>query len=323
MIAPPRSLHEVLAASRPSAVARPTWPRSSSMARRRRRDSFRIVRPGATRYHRAPARPAPAEPVRRVKIQEADAKSLLVAQGLPVPAWEVAHTAAEARAAAERFLGGRRASAGRHQGPGARRRPRQGRRREARRPAPTRPRTSPRPILGMDIKGITVRKVLVGAGGRHRQGVLPVGASSTAPTRRHPADGLGRGRRRDRAGRRRPPRGDRPRATPTRCSGCSTTRRASSRSRWASARHLEGRRSAIAKGLVRTMLAYDADLVEINPLAIVRETRRRRRRRSSASSASTPRSRSTTRRSPATPSSRRCATPTRRTRPTARRARPA
>jgi succinyl-CoA synthetase beta subunit len=27
---------------------------------------------------------------------------------------------------------------------------------------------------------------------------------------------------------------------------------------------------AIAKGLVRTMLAYDADLVEINPLAIVR-----------------------------------------------------
>jgi succinyl-CoA synthetase beta subunit len=29
---------------------------------------------------------------------------------------------------------------------------------------------------------------------------------------------------------------------------------------------------AIAKGLVATMLAYDADLVEINPLAIVRET---------------------------------------------------
>ena len=29
---------------------------------------------------------------------------------------------------------------------------------------------------------------------------------------------------------------------------------------------------AIATGLVRTMLAYDADLVEINPLAIVNET---------------------------------------------------
>jgi succinyl-CoA synthetase beta subunit len=39
-----------------------------------------------------------------VKIQEADAKSLLAAQGLPVPPWDVAHTAAEARLAAERFL---------------------------------------------------------------------------------------------------------------------------------------------------------------------------------------------------------------------------
>ena len=38
-----------------------------------------------------------------MKLQEADAKSLLVAQGLPVPAWEVAHTAEEARAAAGRF----------------------------------------------------------------------------------------------------------------------------------------------------------------------------------------------------------------------------
>ncbi len=80
---------------------------------------------------------------------------------------------------------------------------------------------------------------------------------------------------------------------------------------------------AIAKGLVRTMLAYDADLVEINPLAIVREAGTRRAPRRSSSSASTPRSPSTTPRSPATRSSRPCATPTRRTRPTARRARPA
>ena len=36
---------------------------------------------------------------------------------------------------------------------------------------------------------------------------------------------------------------------------------------------------AIAKGLVRTMVAYDADLVEINPLAIVRETDAAGRRR--------------------------------------------
>ena len=40
-----------------------------------------------------------------MKIQEADAKSLLAAQGLPVPPWAVARTAADARAAAERFLG--------------------------------------------------------------------------------------------------------------------------------------------------------------------------------------------------------------------------
>ena len=38
-----------------------------------------------------------------MKIHEADAKSLLVAQGLPVPAWEVAGTRS-ARAAAVRFL---------------------------------------------------------------------------------------------------------------------------------------------------------------------------------------------------------------------------
>src|SRR5205809_2556479 len=39
-----------------------------------------------------------------VKIQEADAKRLLLAEGLPVPEWEVARTPAEARAAADRFL---------------------------------------------------------------------------------------------------------------------------------------------------------------------------------------------------------------------------
>ena len=79
---------------------------------------------------------------------------------------------------------------------------------------------------------------------------------------------------------------------------------------------------AIAKGLVRTMLAYDADLVEINPLAIVRETGADGTERSSAQSASTPRSPSTTRRWPAIPGSRTCATSTRRTRPTRARARP-
>ena len=76
----------------------------------------------------------------------------------------------------------------------------------------------------------------------------------------------------------------------------------------------------IAKGLVTTMRAYDADLVEINPLAIVREAAPTAPR-SIAWSASTPRSPSTTRPSPATRVSRTCATPTRRrprTRPPAK-----
>jgi len=39
-----------------------------------------------------------------VKIQEADAKSLLLAQGLPVPPWEVARNPDQVKAAAERFF---------------------------------------------------------------------------------------------------------------------------------------------------------------------------------------------------------------------------
>ena len=96
-----------------------------------------------------------------MKIQEADAKTLLVAQGLPVPDWEVAHTVPEARAAAERILaagaravvikaqvlvGGRGKAGGVKLASSAD---------EAERVAAA--------ILGMDIKGITVRKVLVAA----------------------------------------------------------------------------------------------------------------------------------------------------------------
>ncbi len=80
---------------------------------------------------------------------------------------------------------------------------------------------------------------------------------------------------------------------------------------------------AIAQGLVTTMRANDADLVEINPLAVDPRGRAATGRRSSAWSASTPRSRSTTPPSPATRASRTCATPTRRRPRTARRARPA
>ena len=96
-----------------------------------------------------------------MKIQEADAKTLLLAQGLPVPAWEVAHTPAEARAAAERLFG-RGADAvvikaqvlvgGRGKAGGVKLASSLD---DAERIAAA--------ILGMDIKGITVRKVLVAA----------------------------------------------------------------------------------------------------------------------------------------------------------------
>ena len=167
-----------------------------------------------------------------MKIQEADAKTLLVAQGLPVPDWAVAHTVDEARAAAERFLaagadavvvkaqvlvGGRGKAGGVKLARSAD---------EAADVASA--------ILGMDIKGMTVRKVLVAAGGRHRQGVLPLGRAR--PRRRaDPADGLGRRRRRDRTGRRGEPGGDRPRPCRSAARACATSRRAGWRLRWASA----------------------------------------------------------------------------------------
>jgi succinyl-CoA synthetase beta subunit len=94
-----------------------------------------------------------------VKIQEADAKSLLRAQGLPVPGWELARTPAQVREAAERLfasgarqvvvkaqvLVGGRGKAGGVKLAGS----------------PDEAFEIGGRILGMDIKGITVRKVIV------------------------------------------------------------------------------------------------------------------------------------------------------------------
>ncbi|MFP5341830.1 MAG: ADP-forming succinate--CoA ligase subunit beta [Candidatus Limnocylindria bacterium] len=201
-----------------------------------------------------------------MKLQEADAKSLLLAQGLPVPAWAVAHSAAEARTAAEGFLaggaervvikaqvlvGGRGKAGGvRLAGSGA----------EAEAVAGA--------ILGMDIKGMTVRKVLVGAAAdivkefylaavldRAERGILLMGSAeggveietvaATNPDaivrlHAHPTLGLLDFQARQLA------------------------------FRMGLGGHLKAA-VAIARGLVTTMRAYDADLVEINPLAIVRE----------------------------------------------------
>ena len=203
-----------------------------------------------------------------MKLQEADAKSLLVAQGLPVPDWAVAHTADEARTAAARFLdagpvGGKvviKAQVlvgGRGKAGGVKL---AGTADEAAEVAGS--------ILGMDIKGLTVRKVLVGPAAdivkefylaavvdRAARKILLMGSAeggveieqvaATKPeaiVRRHadPALGLLDFQARELAF-----------ALGLR-------------------EHLKDA-VAIAQGLVRTMTAYDADLVEINPLAIVNE----------------------------------------------------
>ena len=203
-----------------------------------------------------------------MKLQEADAKSLLVAQGLPVPEWAVAHTVDEARDAARRFLdaagvGGKvvikaqvlvggRGKAGGVKLAGT----------------PDEAADVGAGILGMDIKGMTVRKVLVGPAAdivkefylaavldRSERRILLMGsaeggveieqvaaANPDAIVRRHadPALGLLDFQARELA------------------------------FALGLAGHLKAA-VAIAKGLVRTMIAYDADLVEINPLAIVNE----------------------------------------------------
>jgi len=201
-----------------------------------------------------------------VKIHEADAKSLLVAQGLPVPEWAVAHTVPEARAAAERFVGAGAEAVvikaqvlvgGRGKAGGVKLASSVD---EAERVAGA--------ILGMEIKGIPVRKVLVGPAAdiareyylaavldRAGRRILLMGSAEggveieqVAATDPHaivrghadPALGLLDFQARELA------------------------------FAMGLGEHLKAA-VAIAKGLVRTMTAYDADLVEINPLAIINE----------------------------------------------------
>ena len=200
-----------------------------------------------------------------MKIQEADAKKLLLAEGLPVPPWEVARSPAEARAAAHRLLqsGGQvviKAQVlvgGRGKAGGVKLAASDD---EAEHVADD--------ILGMSIKGITVRKVLVAPaadivseyylaavldraarrillmgsaeGGVEIEGVAAANPQAIVRIHVDPLLGLRDWQARELA------------------------------FRLGLGRHLKAA-VGIAKGLVRTMLANDADLVEINPLAIVRE----------------------------------------------------
>jgi len=201
-----------------------------------------------------------------VKIQEADAKRLLLAQGLPVPEWEVARTPAEAKAAAERILtrvdqvvikaqvlvGGRGKAGGVKLAATAE---------EAGEVAGR--------ILGMDIKGSTVRKVLVAPAAdivkefylsalldRAGRKVLLMGSAEGGVEIEQVA-------------------AERPDAIVTLHAdpllGLEDWQARTLAFRLGlGGPHLKAA-VAIAKGLVVTMRANDADLVEINPLAIVRE----------------------------------------------------
>ncbi|HKB29043.1 MAG TPA: ADP-forming succinate--CoA ligase subunit beta [Candidatus Limnocylindrales bacterium] len=200
-----------------------------------------------------------------MKIQEADAKRLLLDQGLPVPAWEVARNPAEARAAAKRLLGttgkvvikaqvlvGGRGKAGGVKLVGS----------------PAEAEATAATILGMSIKGSVVRKVLVAPAAdivreyylaavldRAGRRILLMGSSEGGVEIEQVA-------------------AERPEAILTIHAdpllGLEDWQARTMAFEIGLGGHLKAA-VAVAKGLVRTMLAFDADLVEINPLAIVRE----------------------------------------------------
>ncbi len=207
-----------------------------------------------------------------MKIQEADAKALLAAQGLPVPPWEVARTPTQARSAAVKFLadpanatgkvvikaqvlvGGRGKAGGVKLAGSAD---------EAEDVAAQ--------ILALEIKGLPVRRVLVGPaaeivseyylsvlldrgskrlmfigsaeGGVEIEQVAKDNPGAIVYERVDPLLGLG---------------------------GLPDYVARELAFKIGFGPHWKAG-AAIAKGLLQTMLANDADLVEINPLAVIRE----------------------------------------------------
>jgi succinyl-CoA synthetase beta subunit len=201
-----------------------------------------------------------------VKIQEADAKSLLVAQGLPVPDWDVARTPEEVRAAADRFfaagaqqvvvkaqvLVGGRGKAGGVKLAGF----------------PEQAEIVGSSILGMDIKGITVRKVLVAPGADIVKEFYLSAVLDRAARRILLMGSAEGGVEIEQVAVSNPEAIVRVHADPL--LGLMDYQARELAFRLGLGRHLKAA-VAVAKGLVATMRAYDADLVEINPLAIVRE----------------------------------------------------
>jgi succinyl-CoA synthetase beta subunit len=201
-----------------------------------------------------------------VKIQEADAKSLLLAQGLPVPDWEVAHDVEEVRFAADRFflagaqqivikaqvLVGGRGKAGGVKLAGF----------------PEQAELIGGSILGMDIKGITVRKVLVAAAADIAKEFYMSAVLDRAAGRILLMGSAEGGVEIEQVAADNPAAIVRVHADPL--LGLLDFQARELVFAMGLGAHLKAG-VAIAKGLVATMRAYDADLVEINPLAIVRE----------------------------------------------------
>ena len=203
-----------------------------------------------------------------MKIQEADAKKLLLAQGLPVPPYEVARSPAEARAAASRLLHGHGSVGqvvikaqvlvgGRGKAGGVKLAASDD---EAEHVADA--------ILGMSIKGIPVRKVLVAPAADIVKEYYLAAVLDRAARRILLMGSAEGGVEIEQVAATNPEAIVRIHADPL--LGLRDWQAREMAFRLGLGAHLKAA-VAIAKGLVRTMLADDADLVEINPLAVVRE----------------------------------------------------
>ena len=204
-----------------------------------------------------------------MKIQEADAKKLLLAQGLPVPPWEVARSPAEARSAASRLLHGIGPGAatqvvikaqvlvgGRGKAGGVKL---AGSDDEAEHVADQ--------ILGMEIKGLPVRKVLVAPAADIVKEYYLAAVLDRAARRILLMGSAEGGVEIEQVAAENPDAIIRVHADPL--LGLRDWQARELAFRLGLGAHLKTA-VLIAKGLVRSMLAYDADLVEINPLAVVR-----------------------------------------------------
>jgi succinyl-CoA synthetase beta subunit len=214
-----------------------------------------------------PDRPVLRSVPQRVKIHEADAKALLAAQGLPVPPWAVATSPSEARAAAERYLadgagqvvvkaqvlvGGRGKAGGVKLASTAE---------EAKQVAGA--------ILGMDIKGITVQRVLVAPAATIVKEYYLAAVLDRSSRRIRLMGSAEGGIEIEQVAAERPDQIHSVLAHPHLGLEDHQARRLVFElgldDHWKDA-------VAICRGVYRTMIANDADLVEINPLAVIRET---------------------------------------------------